>query len=70
MRTILRRKGVLALEHLAVFLWAIIVTTFLLILSLPVLAGGITMILFDRNINSAFFEARGGGSPLLFQHLF
>jgi len=67
---ILRAKGPLAFEHLAIFLWAMVVTTFLLVVSLPVLAGGITMVLFDRQINRTFFEARGGGNPLLFQHLF
>jgi len=28
------------------------------------------MLLFDRNLNSSFFDAGGGGDPLLFQHLF
>lgn len=39
-------------------------------LSLPVLAAGITMLLFDRNFGSAFFDPLGGGDPVLFQHLF
>jgi heme/copper-type cytochrome/quinol oxidase subunit 1 len=26
--------------------------------------------LFDRNLNTCFFEARGGGNALLYQHLF
>lgn len=39
-------------------------------LSLPVLAAGITMLLFDRNINTSFFDSEGGGDAVLFQHLF
>lgn len=55
---------------LSLFNISIIVTSILLIISLPVLARGITIILFDRNFNSSYFDPLGRGDPILYQHLF
>jgi len=52
------------------FIWGVLLSSLLLILCLPILAGGVTMILFDRNFNTCYYDVLGGGDLVLFQHLF
>jgi cytochrome c oxidase subunit 1 len=78
----LRAKG-LTWMRLPFFVWAMLVTGFLLLLAFPPLEVAGIMQLMDRVAGSSFFvstglftktaglvEASGSGSPLLFQHLF
>jgi cytochrome c oxidase subunit 1 len=58
------------MKDLPLFVWSIFITSFLLLLALPVLAAAITLLLFDRNFNTSFFDPIGGGDLVLYQHLF
>jgi cytochrome c oxidase subunit 1 len=53
-----------------IFVWTWFITAYLLIAVMPVLAGAVTMMLTDRHFGTSFFDAAGGGDPVLFQHVF
>ena len=60
----------MTMMKLPLFVWSWLITAFLLIAIMPVLAGAVTMMLADRHFGTSFFEAAGGGDPVLFQHIF
>ncbi len=52
------------------FVWTWFITAYLLIAVMPVLAGAVTMLLTDKFFGTSFFDAAGGGDPVMFQHIF
>jgi cytochrome c oxidase subunit I len=65
----MRAKG-MSWGRMPLFIWAMLAYSYLLIIALPAIAAAVTMLLTDRHFGTDFFDATGGGDPLLWQHLF
>lgn len=65
----LRAPGMTYMK-MPLFVWTWFITAYLLIAVMPVLAGAVTMLLTDKFFDTSFFNAAGGGDPVMFQHIF
>ncbi|HZI90473.1 MAG TPA: cbb3-type cytochrome c oxidase subunit I, partial [Thermoleophilaceae bacterium] len=65
----MRAKG-MGWGRMPLFIWTILVYSYLLIIALPAIGAAVTMLLTDRHFGTDFFDPTGGGDPVLWQHLF
>jgi cytochrome c oxidase subunit 1 len=56
--------------RMPLFVWSMVAQAILILLTVPVIAGALLLLLLDRQVGSDFFLPDGGGSAILYQHLF
>ena len=52
-------------NRLPIFVWGMVTTSVLAVLAAPVLLAALIMVVFDRTVETSFFIASSGGSPLV-----
>ena len=65
-----QRAPGMTLDRIPLFVWAMLVTSFLIIFAMPAIMVASTMLILDRLVGTHFFNPAEGGDVLLWQHLF
>ncbi|MEM2856602.1 MAG: cbb3-type cytochrome c oxidase subunit I [Candidatus Nitrosocaldaceae archaeon] len=60
----------LPLMKTSLFVWSILVTSFMTLVAIPPFAAALIMLYTDRLGLSGFFDPNAGGDPIAYQHLF
>ena len=65
----LRAPG-MTLDRIPIFVWSMLVTSFLVVFAMPSIMVASTALILDRLVGTHFFDPVAGGNVLLWQHLF
>jgi cytochrome c oxidase subunit 1 len=65
----MRCKG-MTLARMPLFVWLMLVVSFMVLMALPPLTAAQMMLLLDRYLGGHFFDTQAGGSAVLWQHFF
>jgi cytochrome c oxidase subunit 1 len=65
----MRIKG-MEYNRMPVFIWMMLIDSFLMLAAFPIINAGLFMLLIDRQLDAHFFLSTSGGSAILWQHLF
>ncbi len=65
----LRAPG-MSLNRIPIYVWAVLVTAFMIFFAMPTIALASTSLILDRLVNTHLFNPAEGGDPILWQHLF
>jgi len=65
-----QRAPGMSLNRIPLYVWSVLVTSFVVLFAMPSVALGSLMLAFDRLEGTHFFNPAEGGDPLLWQHLF
>jgi heme/copper-type cytochrome/quinol oxidase subunit 1 len=69
--TVFKQRAVgMTLDRIPVFVWAMLVTSFLVLFAMPSIMIASTTLILDRLVNTHFYDTASGGNVLLWQHLF
>lgn len=69
--TVLKQRAPgMSLDRIPLFVWAQLVTAFMVMFAMPAVMVGSSFLIMDRLISTHLFNQAEGGDPLLWQHLF
>jgi cytochrome c oxidase subunit I+III len=65
-----QRAPGMSLDRIPLFVWAMLVTSFLVIMAMPAIMVASSTLILDRLVGTHFYNPAEGGDVLLWQHLF